>query len=235
MGASRWDNQAIDHERPAHRVRISKPFYMGVYEVTQEEYQKVMGDNPSEFQGNPRLPVHGVSWHEAVRFCERLTALPSERSAGRRYRLPTEAEWEYACRAGTRTAFHFGNSPDALDDYAWYNRTRELGPSPIGRKKPNRWGLYDMHGNVAEWCSDWYCPKYYAISLTTDPKGPEGPERPFRTRVHRGGIYRFGCGLLRSSARRCHSPNRTGSDLLDGIELPGIGFRVVMTTATLSQ
>ena len=140
-------------------MKITKPFCIGVFEVTQQQYQKVMGTNPSRFKG-PQNPVEQVSWNDAVEFCRKLSALPAEKSSGYEYRLPTEAEWEYACRAGTTTKYSFGDSESELGDYAWYGLVERLmeiaderGNSgekshPVGGKKPNAWGLFDMHGNV---------------------------------------------------------------------------------------
>jgi formylglycine-generating enzyme required for sulfatase activity len=141
-------------DEPQRPVTIAKPFYMGVYEVTQAEYEKVTGKNPATFNkaggGGPDHPVEVVSWNDAVAFCWKLSQLPEEKQAGRRYRLPTEAEWEYACRAGTRTAFSFGDDAAKLGDYAWYEDNSRRTTQPVGRKLPNPWGLYDMHGNLGE-------------------------------------------------------------------------------------
>jgi formylglycine-generating enzyme required for sulfatase activity len=156
-----------------------------VYEITQGQYEKVTGKNPSFFHrrngGSPDHPVDQVQWPEAVKFCERLTNLAAEREAGRVYRLPTEAEWEYACRAGTTTPFHTGTSLAATQ--ANFNGGFPYGgaaegpnlkrTAKVGSYAPNAWGLYDMHGNVGEWCSDWYDPEYYKQSPKEDPKGPE--------------------------------------------------------------
>ena len=169
----------LQPEAPRHHVRITKPYWLGVTGVTQEEYQKVMGSNPSKFK-DPKRPVEQVSWEEAVEFCQRLSELAGEKSAKRRYGLPTEAQWEYACRAGNEGRRWFsdqsGSVPPALEEklleeYAWF---RELGGQthPVGMKKPNAFGLYDMYGNVQTWCQDRYNVMYYATSPTDDPTGP---------------------------------------------------------------
>ena len=125
----------------------SGTFAIGKYPVTQEQYEAVMGVNPSHFQGNPRNPVESVSYDDAVAFCKKLSQL-----TGKNYRLPTESEWEYACRAGTTTDYCFGNDANQLEDYAWYYNNSEDTTHPVGQKKPNTWGIYDMHGNVWEYC-----------------------------------------------------------------------------------
>jgi formylglycine-generating enzyme required for sulfatase activity len=169
-----------DAEELQHEVAITKPFYMGVYEVTQGQYEKVMDKNAAFFRQGPDYPMDQVRFAEVMEFCRRLTAMPDEKKAGRVYRLPTEAEWEYACRAGTTTVFHFGNALSSK--LANFNGQYPYGDAPKGDKlqkttkvgsfAPNAWGLYDMHGNVAEWCSDWYDPDYYKNSSKEDPKGP---------------------------------------------------------------
>jgi len=163
-----------------HEVTNSKPFYMAVTEVTQEQYEAVMGKNPSWVNG-PTNPVETVSWDDAAEFCRRL----SEKTR-QTVRLPTEAEWEYACRAGTQTAFSFGDDPSALGDYAWWTGNSGKTTHPVGQKKPNSWGLYDMHGNVWEWCADWYGE--YPKGPVTDPSGPATGD----SRVVRGGSWLYG-------------------------------------------
>jgi formylglycine-generating enzyme required for sulfatase activity len=159
-------------------VTLSKPFYMGVYEVTQAQYEAVMGANPSRYKG-PTNPVESVSWDEAAEFSKKLSE-----KAGRAVRLPTEAEWEYACRAGTQTAFSFGDDPLALGDYAWHGRNSGDTTHPVGQKKPNAWGLFDMLGNVAEWCADWK-GDLFAKGPARDPSGPATGD----LRVQRGGSF----------------------------------------------
>ncbi|MCL2123276.1 MAG: formylglycine-generating enzyme family protein, partial [Desulfovibrionaceae bacterium] len=155
------------NETPAHRVTISKPFYLGKCEVTQEQWEAVMGSNPSRFKG-PHHPVDSVSWNDAQEFVRRLNV----KERHKRYRLPTEAEWEYAARAGTSTAYFFGDDSSALPGYAWYFGNSDSTSHPVGQKPPNAWGLHDVHGNVFELTRDWFGGKYYADSPETDPKGP---------------------------------------------------------------
>ena len=172
----------------AREVTLSKPFYMGIYEVTQAQYEAVMGANPSRFKG-PTNPVETVSWDDAAEFCKKL----SEKTR-QTVRLPTEAEWEYACRAGTQTAFPFGDDPSALGDYAWHGHNSGDTSHPVGQKKPNAWGLYDMLGNVQEWCADWKGDSF-AKGPAKDPTGPATGD----LRVQRGGSY-FNSG---ADAYRC--------------------------------
>jgi len=219
MGSPPSEEDRSSDERQ-HEVTISKDYYLGVTEVTQEQYEKVMGKNPSEFQGGKikgnslNHPVELVSWEDAVEFCRKLSELPEEKAAGRVYRLPTEAEWEYACRAGSKTVFHFGDDPGSLGDYAWFEENANSQTHPVGQKKPNPWGLYDMHGNVWEWCSDWYGD--YPKGAVTDPGGPNEGSR----RVFRGGSWDY-------LAAHCRSALRGG--FLPSIRFSSIGFRVALS------
>jgi len=163
MGSPDSEKGRESKEGPQHEVVIAKPFYMGVTEVTQAQYEAVMGTNPSKFKG-PTNPVESVIWSDTVEFCRKL----SEKT-GKTFRLPTEAEWEYACRAGTKTRFSFGDSESILGDYAWCESNSGKNTHPVGQKKPNAWGLYDMHGNVWEWCADIYGP--YSSEASVDPRG----------------------------------------------------------------
>ena len=206
-----------DSDEQLHRVRIGKPFYMGVYEVTQEQYEAVIGENPSAFKG-AKKPVERVSWHDAKAFCEALSS-----RTGRLVCLPTEAEWEYACRAGTKTRFSFGDSDAALYRYGnycdasntsglnWKDKKHNDGhdkTAPVGSYSPNAWGLYDMHGNVWEWCSDWYGKDYYAkANNSRDPEGPSSGS----CRVIRGGSWSIGARFCRSAYRIRNYPGRTAS------------------------
>jgi len=182
MGSPDSDKEALDREKPRHRVRITKPFYLGMHEVTQEQYERLMGENPSRFKGDPERPVENVTWEDAVEFCRKL----SEKE-GVTYRLPTEAEWEYACRAGSKQVYPFDNYPIDLGEYAYWGRNSKDTTHRVGLKKPNAWGLYDMLGNVSEWCADWYRDDYYAISPVDDPVGAYSRN----WRVVRGGSSYF--------------------------------------------
>jgi formylglycine-generating enzyme required for sulfatase activity len=193
-----------------HPVALSAPYYLGVYEVTQQQYQHVMGKNDSKFRG-PDRPVEQVSWNDAVTFCAKLTALPAEKAAGHVYRLPTEAEWEYACRAGTITPYSAGESDDSLSNAAWFNGNTEA-TQPVGQKQPNAFGLFDMSGNVWEWCQDRYGP--YADEQVRDPQGSlVGSER-----VNRGGSWINLPQVCRSARRSRFSAERSYTVL---------GFRVL--------
>jgi formylglycine-generating enzyme required for sulfatase activity len=164
MGSN--DSDANKNEKPVHTVRITKPFYLGKYEVTQDQWQAVMGTNLSNFTGDPNRPVENVSWEDVQEFIRRLNS----REGRTIYRLPTEAEWEHAARAGTTTRWSFGDDASQLGRYAWYG-DKAAGPRyPVGQLQPNHWGLYDMHGNVLEWGQDW--SGSYASGTTDDPPGP---------------------------------------------------------------
>jgi formylglycine-generating enzyme required for sulfatase activity len=207
---------------PQHRVRITKGLYLGTCEVTQREYELVMGDNPSYFKPRADAPVEQVSWHQAEEFCRRLSARSEERAAGRIYRLPTEAEWEHACRAGTAGRFHFGEEEGALEQYAWFADLGGHTTKPVEQKRPNAWGLYDMHGNVSEWCADWYEEGYYARSPVDDPAGsPSGTKR-----MMRGGPFAYEPRRVRAAVRFWHPPEARG--YLDG-------FRVACTCPPLDK
>jgi formylglycine-generating enzyme required for sulfatase activity len=200
MGSPDGDKDVADDERAQHRVRITKPFYLGVHEVTQGQYEAVMGSCP--WSGQPAVkegadyPATYVSWEDAAAFCEKLSA-----KEGRTYRLPTEAEWEYACRAGSTARFFFGDDPWALENHAWYYGNAEVAGElyahAVGRKKPNGWGLHDLHGNVWEWCSDQWCEDYYKTSPVDDPTGPSSGD----VRVVRGGSWGSSAWFARSARR----------------------------------
>jgi len=194
-------------EEPVHTVKISKPFYMCSTEVTQAQYEAVMGKNPSNFKAKD-LPIETVSWEDAVEFCKKL----SEKEK-KSYRLPTEAEWEFACRAGTKTVYYSGDNEKDLDDVAWFKDNSDRTTHPVGKKKPNAFGLYDIHGNVWEWCSDWY--RHYPSKSAIDPTGPTSGV----LRVGRGGGWD-------GSARFCRSAHRRGAS--PGNRDDGLGFRAVL-------
>jgi formylglycine-generating enzyme required for sulfatase activity len=213
MGSDKGDDpDAFDDEQPRHRVRITRPFYLGLTEVTQGQYRAVTGQNPSNFKGSNDLPVEQVSWNDAIAFCNKLSELEGLRpyyqfgagaeSDGEGYRLPTEAEWEYACRAGNPARYSFGADPAGLGDYAWFDGNSGKQTHPVGQKRPNAFGLFDMHGNVYEWCWDGYDAKYYEQSPTDDPRGPSGPSG----RVIRGGSWGYYPRLARSADRNGFAP-----------------------------
>ena len=219
----KWYLSFIRAEEPQHRVRITKPFYLGVYEVTQGEYEQLMGKNPSKFQDATR-PVERVSWEDAVAFCRKLSA-----KEGQEYRLPTEAEWEYACRAGTTTPFSFGgvlNGEQANCDGNYPYGTNAKGPYkeqtvPIGSYRPNAFGLYDMHGNVWEWCQDRWDAEYYGKSPSENPPGAASGSG----RVIRGGCYVRNARYCRAAYRHGLEPSHWSSIM---------GFRLARTVSSSS-
>jgi formylglycine-generating enzyme required for sulfatase activity len=202
-----------------NNVTLTKPFYVGVYEVTNSQWREVMGTVPSKWNRDTQ-PVEQVSWDEAVEFCRRLSAIPEELKAGRAYRLPTAAEWEYACRAGTTTKYAFGDNESQLAGYAWSNGNTGGQTQPVGQKLPNQWDLFDMHGNVSEWCSDWHGD--LPDVPVTDPQGPPGGSR----RVLRGGSWSDVARFCQSASRSWLDPTARSHD---------VGFRVVMTLSGTSS
>ena len=236
MGSPEGEPGRHHDEAPRHRVEISRAFYLGIHPVTQEQYLRVTGSAPSHFRAGGEggalvrgidtgnFPVERVSWHDAMAFCRGLSELPAEKAAQRTYRLPTEAEWEYACRAGTTTLFHFGDS--LTSDLANIDGNLPEGDAPRGRYlahscevgtyPPNALGLHDMHGNVWEWCADWFDENYYPRSPGADPLGPPAGSR----RVLRGGGWFYGARICRSAYRYRFEPDVRHYDF---------GMRVALT------
>jgi formylglycine-generating enzyme required for sulfatase activity len=209
MGSPKKEKKRYDVET-LHKVTISKPFYLQTTPVTQGQWEKVMGATPSHFKGDDNLPVENVSWFDVQELILKLNT----RERTNKYRLPTEAEWEYACRAGSTTAYCFGADAGRLSEDAWYVDNSGDETHPVGRKKPNTWGLYDMHGNVWEWVQDYY--GNYTSGHLTDPKGPPSA----LDHVNRGGSWM-------SIAKYCRSASR-------GVSTPGrrigiLGFRLLRT------
>jgi len=224
MGSPPDEMDRMDWEGPQTAVTISRGFWMGKCEVTQGEYLAVMGSNPSNFTGDTNRPVEQVSWNDVTAYCAALSE--RERLAGRigtnsEYRLPTEAEWEYACRGWTSTRFSYGDDPGYtnLTNYAWYDGNSGLTTHPVGQKLANPWGLYDMHGNVWEWCQDWFSDRLPG-GIAVDPRGPGTGSR----RVIRGGCWHF--WLDWAIARYCRSASRIL--YVPGLRLIFFGFRVVL-------
>lgn len=217
MGADDGDREAGASEKPRHQIAITRPFYMARFEVTQAQWEAVMGSNPYTLsRSNPYYNLPGmaaritkpthpatVSWNDAQEFIRRL----NQKESGARYRLPTEAEWEYAARAGTTTAYSFGDDATELGRYAWHGESFATGGThPVGQKLANPWGLHDVHGNVWEWVQDWYDPRYYANSPANDPQGPASGSQ----RVVRGGSWHSTGDGWRSAFRRAYEPDYRG-------------------------
>ena len=205
-------------EAPAHKVRVSA-FLIDKYEVTHEMFTKVQLPNPSHWQDSPKKPVERVRWRDAKQYCnersllEELKPCYNEKTAdwdcdyaANGYRLPTEAEWEYACRAGGDGPYDFGQ-PDNLRQYAWFADNAGEKTHAVGEKKPNRWGIFDLYGNVSEWCEDVYSPAYYKESPPVDPHGPPNPGKDVK-RAMRGGSWK-------SSAEMCRATFRQGQQTGD--------------------
>ena len=197
-------------------VTLTRGFWIGIHEVTQQQYESVMGSNPSFYQGES-LPVEKVSFQQAVAFCSALTR--RDREARRIpvdmiYRLPTEAEWEYACLAGSNTAFSFADSEELADAHAWSAENADDKTNVVGKKQPNAWGLHDMHGNVWEWAADWFAP-HPADTALVDPIGPPAGKH----RVFKGGGWYHEAKFARSTTRFMMEP---------GMSINYVGFRVVL-------
>ena len=210
-----WDaEQADENELPQHEVTFNQPFYIGRTPVTQSQWEAVMGTNPSEFRDSSH-PVETVSHEDAAKFLKQLNQ--SEDNPG--YRLPTEAEWEYAARAGSASTYCFGPQVAKLHEYAWFQKNSARATHPVGQLAPNDWGLYDMHGNVHEWCADWFDRTYYARSPGTDPRGP----RKGVARALRGGDWGSEAWYCRCAIRSLSAPTRRS---------PRVGFRIVQPLET---
>jgi formylglycine-generating enzyme required for sulfatase activity len=193
MGSTSGD----EDEHPVHTVLISTPFYLGIHEVTQGQWEAVMGNNPSQFRGDANRPVEKVTWEEVQQFIDKLNT----REGGTHYRLPTEAEWEYAARAGSTTAYSFGEDPYQLGKHAWYSENAGAQTHPVGTLQPNAWGMYDMHGNVSEWVQDWF--SLYSAEPVRDPQGPASGS----IRVYRGGSWSHDARSCRSAYRFAYEPD----------------------------
>ena len=219
MGSPANEIGRAGNEAPQHEVTISRPFYMGKYEVTWEQYLQIRSGNSSNNR-NDKSPAIRVTWHECLDFCNKLSA-----RSGKTVRLPTEAEWEYACRAGTKTRFYTGDRDEDLARAGWYGADKGIGNSgmgthPVGEKLANAFGLHDMHGNLWEWCNDWYSNNYYAESPKVDPQGPALGLPSMR--VLRGGSFYHPPDWCRSASRFQGVPAE-GHHYYGGV-----GFRVVL-------
>lgn len=221
--------KGASNEAPAHEVWVDS-FLMDRYEVSQKQYTKLVGANPSSFK-DPNRPVDTVTWTDAVLYCNLRSQAEGLESCYEKedeawhcnfkangYRLPTEAEWEYACRAGTEKEYYFGSDPRALKKHAWFANNSSKKTHVVGQKEPNQWGFYDMYGNVAEWCNDVYSENYYKMSPSKDPRGPEQGE----IKVLRGGGWQDRAGSLRSSWRAGEN-----CSFVDACIMDSMGFRCV--------
>jgi formylglycine-generating enzyme required for sulfatase activity len=215
-----------------HEVSVGS-FYIDTHLVTQEQYEKLMEDNPSRWKGD-KNPVEQMRWSDAVKYCNARSESEGHQAcydlntwkcnfAANGYRLPTEAEWEYACRAGTTTNYFFGDDASKLKAYAWFEDNSGSKPRPVGQKPANPWGLFDMHGNVWEWCNDFYKVDYYQESPKENPRGPEAGE----TRVLRGGAWKFSAESCNSAYRYNENPGY--ADVCFGYDI--YGFRCVRNAA----
>ncbi|MEI7635757.1 MAG: formylglycine-generating enzyme family protein [Syntrophus sp. (in: bacteria)] len=211
MGSPSGESGRDSDESPQHRVTISRPFYLQTTEVTQGQWKRIMGSNPSNFSScGDDCPVKQVSWNDVQDFIGRLNRMEGTG----KYRLPTEAEWEYSARAGTTTRFYSGANDDDLSSAGWCGYYSEDKTHPVGKKTPNVWGLYDMHGNVGEWCQDWY--SNYPTGGVTDPDGPSSGSY----RVFRGGSWLDAAGRCRAASRGDGAP---------GLRYDTLGFRLLRT------
>jgi formylglycine-generating enzyme required for sulfatase activity len=211
MGSDEDKENVWVKESPIHSVELDG-FWIASTPVTQSQYKAIMvGKNPSHFKGDD-LPVECVSWHDSNEFCKKLSG-----KTVREYSLPTEAQWEFACRAGSKGSFCFGDSDQRLEHFAWFEKNSENKTHPVGQKRPNAWGLFDMHGNVWEWCADWYGE--YEKGKCINPKGPEEGE----SKMLRGGSWSDRTVYCRSACRSCSHPDSRNSYL---------GFRVVFVART---
>ncbi len=210
IGSLSGDPESNQTEKHQHLVKVNS-FAIGKYSVTQAQYEAVMGNNPSRFQNNPQNPVEKVSWNDAQAFCQKLSQI-----TGKTYRLPTEVEWKYACRAGTTTRYYFGDDANQLGDYAWYNGNSQGTAHPVGQKKPNAWGLCGMGGSVWEWCEDNWHDRYRDRDAPSDGSAwlTNGGDYP----IPRGGSWYGNPALCPSTFR--HSAYR-----IDIIRDDGIGYR----------
>lgn len=225
------DEKGDVDEKP-HKVYINA-FYMDKYLLTQEGYEKVTRENPARWK-KEKNPVEQVRWSDAAKYCNARSRLEGLQPCydletwecdfdADGYRLPTEAEWEYACRAGTKTSYFFGDKPNKLKNYAWFKENSGRRPRSIGKKLPNPWGLHDMYGNVFEWCNDFYQVDYYDVSPEKNPRGPETGE----SKIVRGGCWNSNADKCRSSYR--HNENPGYSDACFGYDI--YGFRCVRNVA----